>query len=335
MRAAQRSWVPRIAAVSAIALLIGWAPAGDDAGGPDTSVAATGDVQTDPAELGEVTLTVWDQEVRGGQNEQIEALNAAFMEAYPNITIDRVSRSTDDLRTTLRLALSGDDAPDVVQANNSRSEMGQYVAAGLLVPLDEYAEAYGWFDRFPESVRALASYSEDGAVFGEGQLYGLPQMGEIVGLFYNKSKLDELGVEPPATTDEFVAAVEAAAGGRRDTGAVRQLRGVAGHPRVRVRAEPVRRRRDDPGPRLRPTRLVVDVGGQPRRGGGDRVVGRIRVLRRRLQRRRLRHRLAELRRGRRRVLRRRHLARRRPRRARWATTSASCSPPPAPAGRTS
>ena len=199
-----------MAAVSAVALLVGWVPAGDDDGGADTSAPATGDVQTDPAALGEVTLTVWDQEVRGGQNEQIETLNAEFMEAYPNITIDRVSRSTDDLRTTLRLALSGDDAPDVVQANNSRSEMGQYVAAGLLVPLDEYAEEYGWFDRFPESVRALVSYSDDGAVFGEGQLYGLPQMAEIVGLFYNKTKLDELGVEPPATTDDFVAALEAA-----------------------------------------------------------------------------------------------------------------------------
>ena len=203
----------------------------------------------------------------------------------------------------------------MVQANNSRSEMGQYVGAGLLAPLDDYAEAYGWFDRFPESVRALASYSEDGAVFGEGQLYGLPQMGEIVGLFYSKPKLDELGVAPPATTEDFVAAVEAAAGRRRNAGSVRQLRGVAGHPRVRVRAEPVRRRRDDPGPRLRPTRLVVDVGGQLRRGRGDRVVGRLRVLRRRLQRYRLRHRLAELRPGRRRVLRRRHLARRRPRRS--------------------
>ena len=236
------------------------------------------------------------------------------MEAYPNITIDRVSRSTDDLRTTLRLALSGDDAPDVVQANNSRSEMGQYVAAGLLVPLDEYAEGYGWFDRFPESVRALASYSEDGAVFGEGQLYGLPQMGEIVGLFYNKTKLDELGVEPPATTDDFVAAVEAA----QEAGETPvQFGNSEGWPGIHefgfvqnqfVDAE------IDPGPRLRPARLVVDVGGQRRRGRGDRVVGRLRVLRRRLQRGRLRHRLAELRRGRRRVLRRRHLARRRPRR---------------------
>src|SRR5262245_46606250 len=204
MRAAQRRWAPFAAAVAATTLLVAWTPASDE--GAETTTPATGDVQTDPAALGDVTLTVWDQEVRGGQNEQIEALNAAFMEAYPNITIDRVSRSTDDLRTTLRLALSGDDAPDVVQANNSRSEMGQYVGAGLLVPLDDYAEAYGWFDRFPQSVRALASYSEDGSVYGEGQLFGLPQMGEIVGLFYNKAKLDELAIEPPQTREELAAA---------------------------------------------------------------------------------------------------------------------------------
>jgi raffinose/stachyose/melibiose transport system substrate-binding protein len=198
-----------VAAVAAAALLGTGVTAGAT-DGTDTTTPATEGSRPDPATLGDVTLTVWDQEVRGGQNEQIEALNAAFTEAYPNITIERVSRSTDDLRTTLRLALSDDDAPDVVQANNSRSEMGQYVAAGLLTPLDDYAEGYGWFDRFPESVRALASYSEDGTVFGDGQLYGLPQMGEIVGLFYNTAKLGELGVEPPATTDDFVAAVEAA-----------------------------------------------------------------------------------------------------------------------------
>ena len=303
-------------------------------GGRDTTAAPTGDVETDPAELGEVTLTVWDQEVRGGQNEQIEALNAAFMEAYPNITIDRVSRSTDDLRTTLRLALSGDDAPDVVQANNSRSEMGQYVAAGLLVPLDEYAEAYGWFDRFPESVRALASYSEDGAVFGEGQLYGLPQMGEIVGLFYNKTKLDELGLEPPATTDDFVAAVEAA----QEAGETPvQFGNSEGWPGIHefgfvqnqfVDAE------TDPRPRLRPTRLVVDVrrttSPRPRRscrgptpGSSPTATAASTTT---------------------------PPGRASPRATacsssaapgssptstrRWATRSASCSPPPAPAGRT-
>ncbi|PSL06864.1 carbohydrate ABC transporter substrate-binding protein (CUT1 family) [Haloactinopolyspora alba] len=206
-------WVT--AASSAVLLVAACAPgggddSGDGGGGEGNGTQGASDIQTDPSQLGDVTLTVWDQEVRGGQAEQIKTLNAAFEKAYPNITIDRVSRSTEDLRTTLRLALSGEDAPDVVQANNGRPEMGQYVGSDLLVPLDDYAEAYGWTDRFPESVRALASYSEDGAVFGEGQLYGLPQMGEIVGLYYSKSKLDQLGIEPPETTEDLEAALAAA-----------------------------------------------------------------------------------------------------------------------------
>ncbi|NEE04319.1 extracellular solute-binding protein [Phytoactinopolyspora halotolerans] len=220
-----RAWARFAAAASAIAILAACAPgddedddSGDGGDGGDTSETDSGesdesggsDVQTDPSQLGEITLTVWDQEVRGGQAEQIEQLNAAFEEAYPNITIDRVSRSTEDLSTTLRLALTDAEPPDVVQANNSRAEMGQYVGSDLLLPLDDYAEAYGWFDRFPESVRSLAMYSDDGSVYGDGELYGLPQMGEIVGLFYNKTKLDELGLEPPATTEDFDAAVQAA-----------------------------------------------------------------------------------------------------------------------------
>ena len=99
----------------------------DDPGGATDD--AGGEVVTDISELGEVTLVVWDQEVRGGQNEQMEQLNAAFTDTYPNVTIERNSQSNDDLQTTLRLALTGEDAPDVAQVNNSRSQMGQYVAA--------------------------------------------------------------------------------------------------------------------------------------------------------------------------------------------------------------
>ena len=183
------------------------APGEDSGSGTETGAD---DVQTDISELGDVTLTVWDQEVRGGQAEQIEALNAAFEEEYPNVTIDRTKRSFNDLQRTLRNAITSDEAPDVVQANNGRSDMGAFVENGLLQSLDGYAEAYGWTDRFPESVRSLASYSEDGAVFGEGNLYGLPQVGEVVGVWYNKAKLADLGLEVPGTTEEFVAALEAA-----------------------------------------------------------------------------------------------------------------------------
>ncbi|MFC7405496.1 extracellular solute-binding protein [Georgenia alba] len=173
---------------------------------PEETQEPTGgpsEVVTDISDVGDVTLVVWDQEVRGGQNEQIEQLNAAFMEEYPNVDIQRRTQSTDDLNATLRLALSGEDAPDVTQVNNSRSQMGQYVAAGQLLALDDYAAAYGWTERFGESVLQNSSYSPDGVTFGEGSVYGLPQVGEVVGVYYNRTKLEELGLEVPQTWSEF------------------------------------------------------------------------------------------------------------------------------------
>lgn len=164
-------------------------------------------IETDVGAMGDITLTVWDQEVRGGQAEQIEALNAAFQEEYPNVTIKRVSRSFEDLQRTLRLAINSNEAPDVVQANNSRSGMGAFVTAGQLEPLDTYAAEYGWDERFPQSVLATSSYSEDGTTFGEGSLYGIPQTGELVGVWYNRAKLDDLGIEPPQTWEELQEAL--------------------------------------------------------------------------------------------------------------------------------
>lgn len=168
------------------------------------------EISTDISKVGETTLTVWDQEVRGAQNEQIEQLNAAFEKKYPNVTIERNSQAFEDLNTTLRLALTDIDAPDVVQANNGRNTMGAFVAAGQLRPLDDYADAYGWFDRYAPSILQYSTYSADATVFGTGELYGLPQVGEVVGVFYSKSKLDALGLEVPADWAAFDEALAAA-----------------------------------------------------------------------------------------------------------------------------
>lgn len=178
-------------------------PAGSSSSAP--SSAAVPAITTDP-----VTLTVWDQEVRGGQNEQMKQLNDAFTKKYPNVKINRVSQSFDDLATTLRLALTDNEAPDVVQANNGRNTMGAFVTAGQLLPLNTYADKYGWTDRFPQSVLQYSTYSEDGKTFGTGNIYGLPQVGEVVGVYYNKKKLTALKLEVPKTWEEFEAALAAA-----------------------------------------------------------------------------------------------------------------------------
>jgi raffinose/stachyose/melibiose transport system substrate-binding protein len=188
-----------VLALLALALAIGCGPGGDD----DDEASDGGAQRIDVAEAGDVTLTVWDQEVRGGQREQIERLNRAFQERYPNVTIKRVAKSFEDLNATLKLAASDERPPDVVQANQGRPVMGQLVKAGLLRPLDAYAEAYDWESRYPSVLLDLNSFSKDGKRFGEGSLYGLSQVGEIVGVYYNKSKVREF----PQTFEEFEQAL--------------------------------------------------------------------------------------------------------------------------------
>ena len=210
----RRRFLGTTAALGGLGALAACAPGSDSSGG-DGDDAAPGpgadEVETDIASLGDITLVVWDQEVRGAQNDAIETLIEAFEGDYPNVTIDRNAQSFDDLQQQTGLALSGNDVPDVLQVNNARGDMGTFVADELLTDLSGYAEAYGWEERFSPSVLANMRYSPDGVTFGEGSLFGLAQTGEICGIYYSQSKLDELDLEPPTTWDEVFELVEAAA----------------------------------------------------------------------------------------------------------------------------
>ncbi|WP_222122068.1 extracellular solute-binding protein [Curtobacterium sp. 9128] len=169
------------------------------------SSASLGPVSKDVGS-GKTTLTVWDQNTDTGINDAQQQLNDEFEKTHPNITIKRVSRSFADLKTTLKLALSGDNPPDVVQANQGYPDMGAFVKAGYLRPMDDYAELYDWNSYYPSSLLKLNSFSSDGKTWQGDDLYGVSQTGELVGLYYNKAVLAEAGIsEPPTTLDELTA----------------------------------------------------------------------------------------------------------------------------------
>jgi raffinose/stachyose/melibiose transport system substrate-binding protein len=190
-----------IGLLAALAVLAGCGTPGGDSGDNSKKAdqAKKNSAKVDVSKAGNVTLTIWDQEVRGGQAKQIKRLNKAFTDQYPNVKIKRVAKSFTDLKTTLKLAVSSSKAPDIVQANQGRPDMGQMVKGGLLKPLDAYADAYGWKDRWSKTLLDLNRFSADGKQFGAGNLYGVSQMGEIVGVFYNRDKVPTV----PKTLDEF------------------------------------------------------------------------------------------------------------------------------------
>jgi raffinose/stachyose/melibiose transport system substrate-binding protein len=165
--------------------------------------------KTGVTETGPVKLTIWDQEY-GKVRRVWDELNKGFEQQYPNVSIDRVNRSFGDLQSVLKLAISGPHAPDVVEANQGWPDMGQMVKAGLLLPLDNYADAYGWYDRVSDTVNSANSWTPDGQRFGTGSLFGFTAQGEMIGVFYNKAKLAELGLEVPTTLDAFENALSAA-----------------------------------------------------------------------------------------------------------------------------
>jgi raffinose/stachyose/melibiose transport system substrate-binding protein len=195
-------------ALTVLAAGCGAAPGGDDSdkAANQSTPAATAAAKPDISKLGDVTLTVWDQMVRGGQNQEVTELNKQFMAKYPNVTIERTKKSFEDLQKTVKLAVSGNDAPDVVQANQGRGVMGQMVKAKLLRPITDYSKVYGWEDRYSPLLLDLNKFSSDGKEFGSGDLYGLSQMGEIVGVYYNKTKVPT----PPTTLTEFEASLQEA-----------------------------------------------------------------------------------------------------------------------------
>ena len=120
---------PWIFALSALALLL--------------SLAA-GPLLGDARAQDQVELRVWDQFTDPTESENADAIYAAFTEQNPNITITRETFSTDQMRDTVNTAISSGTGPDLIFYDAGPGYAGVLADAGLLLPLDDYAEQYGW-----------------------------------------------------------------------------------------------------------------------------------------------------------------------------------------------
>jgi len=153
------------------------------------------------------SVNVWDDYTFEGQIAVMEQLNKEFEAAHPGVTINRTARTFDDMKLTLKLAVSAGDGPVITKVNQGAGDMGAMVKEGLLLPVDDFIKKYGWDKRQSDSVLARDRWAESGQ-FGEGKTYGISGLGEIVGLYYNKKILDDAGIAPPKTFEEFVAALD-------------------------------------------------------------------------------------------------------------------------------
>lgn len=170
------------------------------------AVAAVGLSLSAPAHA--QTLNVWDDQTYEGQSAVIQQLNKEFEAAHKGVTINRTARTFDDMKLTLKLAVSAGNGPEVTKVNQGAGDMGAMVKEGLLLPVDDYIAKYHWDKRQSDSVLARDRWSDTGQ-FGVGKTYGISGLGEIVGLFYNKKILDGAGIAPPKSFEEFLKDLDA------------------------------------------------------------------------------------------------------------------------------
>ena len=175
---------------------------------------------------------VWDQFYRDVETKVMDTLNAEFEAAHPGVTIERVVKTLDDLKVTLKTALAQTDGPDVAQVNQGRSDMGAMVQGDLLLPLNDYATQYKWADRVSSSVASRNSFTADGKTFGQGNLYGVSPTAEVVGVYYNKGIFEANGWQIPKTFEEFVTLLDAIKAKGDHAHLLRLARRLECHPHV-------------------------------------------------------------------------------------------------------
>ncbi len=150
-----------------------------------------------------ITLTVWDNFTRDAEQAMIVELHAQFVAEHPEVHIVRISYDTSSLTDLLPLSLASEGGPDVVMINQGFANMGALVEAGLLLPLNDYADQFGWWDRYGMGLHTRNMWSADGTQFGGDTLYGVSNTAEVVGVFYWRSDFEELGLSVPQTLEEF------------------------------------------------------------------------------------------------------------------------------------
>ena len=132
------------------------------------------------------------------------------MAEYPNVTIETEFKDWDSHTATVIDVAELPDAPDIIWGNQGYGEDGTLVGAGLIASLEPYYEAYGWDQWHGPGAMDQWRFTEDGT-FGEGPRWGISESAEFVGVFCNKEKLANLGLEVPTTFAEFEEALAAAA----------------------------------------------------------------------------------------------------------------------------
>ncbi len=135
-------------------------------------------------------------------NDALEAIAEEFEASHPGVDVVITQRGVDEIKTALRVAAGSNTGPDIFFSWAGLGLGGEYVNAGMSLPLDAYYEQYGWNESLLPTAAAFADQYEGGK-------HGVPFTfkGEVV--YYNKTLFEKAGIEgEPESYEELRTAAE-------------------------------------------------------------------------------------------------------------------------------
>jgi len=170
----QRRWAP-FAVVAVAALAVAACSPGSD--NDDDGTDASGDVTT-------VTFRLWDEAAAAAYEQSF----ATFTEQHPDIKVEIETVPWANYWEQLPLDLQAGEMADIFWTNTSN--FGRYADAGNLMNITEQLGD----DHDEWTAGSAELYTRDDV------LWGVPQLTDSIALFYNKTLLDEAGVDPTTLT---------------------------------------------------------------------------------------------------------------------------------------
>ena len=123
------------------------------------------------------------------------ALVAQFQEANPGLEVTHSTVAHEDFKQAIRTYLAASTPPDVMTwfaGNRARF----FLDRGLNMDICDFDQEQGWLEDFPKGFVALSTV--------EDKQYFVPTSYYWWALYYNKTVLEENGLQPPTTWDELL-----------------------------------------------------------------------------------------------------------------------------------
>lgn len=122
-----------------------------------------------------------------------------YIEKNTNLNIQVMLPPVSGYVDKLNVIMASGQLPDMINTG-SAGFLSNYVKQGALKPLDEYIEKFG-----PDLKRLIPQEAWDQVTFN-GKIYAIPSLNEVRGteiMYARKDWLDNLGLTPPKTLDEY------------------------------------------------------------------------------------------------------------------------------------